>query len=44
MEICTCLGKVGSEPNSKCLTQAEFSTQDTVCGHESHRNKTLDKI
>lgn len=44
MEICTCPVKVVTEPNSECLTQAEFSTQAIDCGHESHRNKTLDKI
>lgn len=44
MEISTCPGKAVTEPNSKFLTQAEFSTQDTDCDHESHRNKTLGKI
>lgn len=44
MEICTCLGKVVPEPNSKLVTQAEFSTKDTDCGHESHINKTFVKI
>lgn len=43
MEICTCLDKV-PEPNSELLIQAEFSTTDTDCGHESHREKPLDKI
>lgn len=44
MKICTCLAEVVPGPNSELLTQAQLSTKGTDCGHESHRNKTLDKI